>query len=119
MMFVRGSVRGLEKLHYADVTRISVEVDQKGEVVFEVPDKIIDEVGWTPTLGDRVEVEVSREAGDIDEWDIVMAGEVYLKKEEEKKIMASMGGLQLSLVSEKYYPELKVGDKVFFKLKRI
>ncbi|RLE60502.1 MAG: hypothetical protein DRJ35_03160 [Thermoprotei archaeon] len=119
MMSVKGKVKGLERLHYAYVTKITVEVGKKEEVVFEIPDKILDEINWSPSLNDRVEIEVSKEAGDTDAWNIVMMGEVYLKKEEEKKVIASMGGLQLSIISEKYYPEFKVGDKVYFKLKRI
>lgn len=115
-MIVR--VRKLSKLDYARVTRITLEADREESEV-EIPDKILREAGLTLSEGDSLEVETSKEAGNLDEWDIVMSGEVYLKAGNPPRVYASLGGLQLVLKSERDYERFQVGERVYIKLRKV
>lgn len=110
-------VRKISRLDYARVTRLTLEAET-GEVEVEIPDKILREAGLTLSEGDPLIVEAAKEAGSLDEWDVVMVGEVYLKASNPFRVYASLGGLQLVLRSEKDYERFQVGERVYVKLKR-
>ncbi len=116
---MRGKIENIEKIHYAYVTKITVNLGAIGQLAFEVPNKVLDEINWVPGESEEVEIGFDKDLGDTENWDIVLQGEVYLKKEEDRKIIASMGGLQVALTSEKLYRDFSVGDKVFLKVKRL
>ncbi|ABL77759.1 hypothetical protein Tpen_0350 [Thermofilum pendens Hrk 5] len=112
---MRGVVRSVGRLGYALVERVGIAGDGV-EVEVEIPVRVLREAGLGLREGVEVVFEVAREAGSIDEWSVVMQGEVYLKKEGESAVYASLGGLQLVVKSPKIYNEFNVGDKVYFKL---
>jgi len=114
---VQGTIEAIERLDYAQVDKIKVKV-RGGLVSVEIPVKVLEAAGWTPKKGDKVLLELTNSKPDkLDQWDIVMGGYVYLKKEEENKIYASLGGLKLEVVSEKLYPKFKVDEKVYILIK--
>ncbi len=114
---MKGSVKSVEELHYARVKRVEVDLGD-GFLAVEVPEKVLEEVGWNPSPGDSVEVELSRERPEsLEGWDIVMGGYVYLKKEEENVIYASLGGLKMTASGEKFYGAFNVDDKVYLMVK--
>ncbi len=116
---MKGTLKEIDTLHYAHVKRLVVKV-RGGNVAVEIPEKILEDAGWTPSIGDSVELDVAKEKpGDLDKWDIVMGGDVYFKREEEKKIYASLGGLKLMIEGEKFYDAFNVDDKIYLLLKAL
>lgn len=109
-------VRKIIRLDYARVQRLTLETEA-GEMEVEIPDKILREAGFAPSEGGIVEVETSKEAGSIEEWDIVMGGEVYFKTSSPSRVYASLGGLQLVLKGEKDSERFQAGDKIYVKLR--
>jgi len=115
---VKGTLKDVDTLHYAHVKKLSIKV-RGGLITVEIPEKVLDDAGWTPRPGDSVELEISGEKPrDLDRWDIVMGGDVYLKKEEGKRVYASLGGLRLIVDGEKFYDAYNVDDRIYFSLKK-
>lgn len=114
---MKGTLKEIDTLHYAHVKRLVIKV-RGGSVAVEIPEKILEDAGWTPSIGDTLEIEISREKpGDLDKWDIVMGGDVYFKREEGKKVYASLGGLKLAIEGEKFYDAFNVDDKIYLSLR--
>uniref|UniRef100_A0A7C1P170 Uncharacterized protein n=1 Tax=Thermofilum pendens TaxID=2269 RepID=A0A7C1P170_THEPE len=109
-MLVR--VEGLEKLGYARVTRLRLGDGQR-RVEVEIPDKVLAEAGLSPSDGDLFEVEARKEPLDLKDWDIVMQGEVYLKRSNPPRVYASLWGLQLVLEDPEAPESFNIGDKVY------
>ncbi|MEM0093656.1 MAG: hypothetical protein QW753_04715 [Thermofilum sp.] len=107
----------ISRLDYARVARIALKAEW-GEVEVEIPERVLREAGLALSEGDSVNVEVAKEAGSLDEWDVVMGGEVYLKASNPFRVYASLGGLQLVLKSERDYERFQVGEKVYVKLRK-
>ncbi len=114
--FVQARITGVSKLGYADITVIDLEA-QNVRVKIEVPTKVLEEIRWSPSVNDEISIEICKELGDISNWNIVMQGEIYFKREETRKIIASFGGLQVAIESNELYPEYNVGDRVYLKLR--
>jgi len=113
-MLVR--VEGLEKLSYAKVTRLRLSNGQRRMEV-EIPDRVLAEAGLSPGEGDLLEVETRKELGDMKDWDIVMQGEVYLKKSSPPRVYASLWGLQLILEDPEALENFNIGDKLYLFLR--
>ncbi len=105
-------VESLEKLSYAKVTRLRLGDGQK-KVEVEIPDRVLAEAGLTPGEGDLLEVEVRKELGDTRDWDIVMRGEVYLKRSNPPRVYVSLWGLQLVLEDPEALKNFDIGDKLY------
>ena len=111
---MRGEVTEVKALSYARVIRLTLKVSG-GDVSLEIPQRVLEEVGWDPKPGEKVEVYLSRGLR-RDGWEIVYSGKVYLKKGD--RVYLSFGGL-IGTVSVKRYLNLGVGEKVYMGLKRI
>lgn len=111
-------VERVSRLHYARVIRVAMSSGD-GEIELEVPEKVLREAGLSLKEGDALELEVAKERGELDNWDLVMTGEVYLKLSNPPRVYASLGGLQLVLKRENSYEEFRVGDKVYVKVRRM
>jgi len=118
MVSMLGKITSAEDLSYARVRRLGIASEQ-ASIEVEIPIRVLQEANFPAREGVSVEFEVSREAGSIDEWLIVMSGEVYLKKEKGGIVYSSLGGLRLVIRSEDIYRDLKVGDKIYFKLRAV
>uniref|UniRef100_A0A7C4F7Z4 Uncharacterized protein n=1 Tax=Thermofilum pendens TaxID=2269 RepID=A0A7C4F7Z4_THEPE len=105
-------VESLEKLSYAKVTRLRLGDGQR-KVEVEIPDRVLAEAGLTPGEGDLLEVEVRKELGDTRDWDIVMRGEVYLKRSNPPRVYVSLWGLQLVLEDPEALKNFDIGDKLY------
>lgn len=109
---MRLRVSRAEKLDYARVLVLEME----GEGVsarLELPIKVLEEIGWHPSPGDEVEVEVEREPRSVDEWEVVMSGR--LLKAGRGEITYTFGGLLFTLVDSSAEP-LK---KTYLMLRRL
>jgi hypothetical protein len=113
-----GKIVDVNDLGYALVKRLTIS-SGNAEVEVEVPVRVLQEANFYAVKDRDVEFEVSHEVGDLDKWQIVMSGEVYLKNEKEKLVFSSLGGLRLAIKSEEFYRDLKVGDKIYFKLRSV
>lgn len=84
----------IESYDYANVKALSFQGEGL-EIRLELPQKIIEEVNWNPSLGDRVVVELSEKISDLKEWDIVLSG--TLLRMEADFAVYSFGGLLCSI----------------------
>jgi len=105
-------VEGLERLSYAKVTRIRLNNEQR-RLEVEIPDRVLAETGLTLGEGDLLEVEVRKELGDLKDWDIVMQGEVYLKRSNPPRVYVSLWGPQLVLEDPEALENFDIGDKLY------
>ncbi|MGB9708998.1 MAG: hypothetical protein ACP5II_05490 [Infirmifilum sp.] len=113
---MKGTITSMGIVSYANVKRVQIEIE--GETLdVEIPDKLLQEVGADPRVGSEVEVELSREPGDLSYWQIVMSAETYLKQEAQGKIYASAGGLQVVIPSKILGDKIDIGEKVYLKLR--
>lgn len=111
---MKAVVTSVEKYDYAKVLCISMK---SGEAVLklELPLKILEEVGWRPSEGDEVEVELTGERGSLEGWDIILSGRILSSK--GLGITYSFGGLLFEVrgarieAPEKAYIRLKVPSK--------
>ncbi len=115
-MFMQGIVTGIEVLSYADVARLRIE-SESGVFEVEVPIKVLKEVGINPSPGSSIEISVEKSVSDIEGWDIVLSGEVYLRQESQNRLYVSAGGLQIIIPVSVATDFNNVGDKVYVKLK--
>ncbi len=115
-MFMQGIVTGIEVLSYADVARLRIE-SESGVFEVEVPLKVLKEVGINPSPGSSIEISVEKSVSDIEGWDIVLSGEVYLRQESQNRLYVSAGGLQIIIPVSVATDFNNVGDKVYVKLK--
>lgn len=91
---VRLKVLGIEGYDYADILALEME----GENVrarLELPLKILEEAGWTPSRGEEVNLELAEELGQLNDWEIVLSGKLLRSGEEE--VTYSFGGLLFTL----------------------
>ena len=113
-----GKIIEISDLSYALVRSLKI-LSGNVEVEVEIPVRVLQEANFYIQKDTNVEFEVSREAEDIEKWHIVMMGEVYLKNEKEGTVFSSLGGLRLVMRSKELYRDLKVGDKIYFKLRQL
>lgn len=67
-------VASVELYDYTRVAALTMSGEEGVEVRLELPIQVVDEVGWSPKVGDEVELELSASAGNLDAWDIVLSG---------------------------------------------
>ena len=99
------SVTSLENYDYASIVAITME-GEGYKVKLELPQKVLDEVGWRPSVGDGIEMRLESEAGNLDEWDIVLSG--TLLKRERGLVAYSFGGLVCTIRGRITRPKRKV-----------
>lgn len=80
----------VESYDYAKVKALTFQGEGL-EVKLELPQRILEEVNWSPSPGDIVVAELSEKIGNLEEWDIVLSG-TFLKKE-AGYVAYSFGGL--------------------------
>ncbi len=80
----------VEGYDYAKVKALTFQGEGL-EVKLELPQRILEEVNWSPSPGDRVVAELSGKIGNLEEWDIVLSG--TLLKREAEYAAYSFGGL--------------------------
>ncbi|MEZ0345443.1 MAG: hypothetical protein ABWK01_02715 [Infirmifilum sp.] len=113
---MKGRIKAMEALSYADVTRFRIELEG-GVLEVEIPLKLLQDVGVNPEVGTKVEVELSAKPEELEPWQIVLAGEVYLKQEAQGTLYASAGGLQIVMPTKILTDNIDVGGKVYLKLR--
>ncbi|RLE71195.1 MAG: hypothetical protein DRJ43_00175 [Thermoprotei archaeon] len=98
---MEATVTGVKRYDYARITCIQLKSDDV-EVELELPIRILDEVGWMPVKGDRVDMEFKDSREDLTGWDIVLSGK--LLRVEEEKATYSFGGLLCTLKGSQLEP---------------
>ncbi|RLF05007.1 MAG: hypothetical protein DRK00_05470 [Thermoprotei archaeon] len=107
---MRAVVTSVERYDYAKVLRVGMKAGE-AELKLELPLKVLEEVGWRPSEGDEVEVELAGEKGDLEEWDIVLSGR--LLSAEGRLITYSFGGLLCTIEGAR----LETPERVYLRLK--
>lgn len=107
---MRAVVTSVERYDYARVLCIGMKSGE-AELKLELPLKILEEVGWRPSEGDEVEVELASERGSLEGWDIVLSGR--LLSTEGQAITYSFGGLLCTIRGAR----LEAPERVYLRLR--
>lgn len=110
---MRGLVENVSRPDYAKIAVALIKTD-RGSIRVDLPLRVLEEAEVDLREGSAVEVEVSGEVGDIDEWKIALSGRVYAIGED--KILASFGGLQAVIEDPELLERFRVGDKIYLLL---
>ncbi|MCS7104152.1 MAG: hypothetical protein NZ954_01115 [Thermofilaceae archaeon] len=85
----------VHKYDYAKVLMLKMRGEKGEEASLELPEKILESIGWRPSINDEVELEASPEVGDLSDWEIALSGQ--LLKAREGEVTYSCGGLLCTL----------------------
>ncbi len=108
---MKGKVVSYKLLDYADVYVVNIECEGV-KAKIDVPIKLLNDLKLSLREGQEVDIEFSKELGEVEPWDIVLSGKVY--KVEGDVVRASFGGL-IALIEGA--PGFKVRDKLYLKIK--